>query len=900
MNKIFKFIPRIYRYLLKITVYVCLGLLTTFWLPALSVQKTNVQPLALAQQGRIFYEAGKLDRAAEIWQEAASAYAAEGNSQGSTESLINIATAQQGLGLYDRSCQTILEAFEVSSNDCEQVKEKVLPIEQSLAIASSEDEKSPAELATVFQPILDQPDSLNKTRGLLRLGDYFSHNQYLQIGKELLALSLNTAEQINSPQQQATALLSLGNTARAIAVRQQQLFPPQTVALNIIANQNGSTAAALDPYQPAINYYQQVVSTSPSDLNALRAELNQLSLLLDAQEFWQQATTELTTNADQIGITDTGFLKLIKDGASNLQFQLTQELQPQIISLSDKLKTQLNNLPPSRAGVYAKVNFAQSLIRQGNINGSTATYLATAIKEAHQINNIAAEAEANGYLGSLYEIKQQYPEARRLTEQALRLAPAIQYPEIAYRWHRQLGRILVQQGESQKAIAAYDSSFNTIKALRSDLATTPVEPIFREYVSLLLESDADTQQLTKARDVLESLQIAEIDNFFRDPCSPVAEEPVIIDEVDKQAAVIYPIILSDRLEVIATIPGQDLRHYSANVSKEEVEATIRQLRRRAFSNPGFAEEVRGARGNPEQQQRLQQSLQTSLTEDILPLAQRLYGWLIEPIAADLKENQIKTLVFVLDGPLRNIPMSLLHDGEKYLIEQDYNIALTSGLQLTAPRPLNRQPLKVLAAGVTTDFPRFNFPPIPQVEAELNQIKAIFGESEVLLNQDFTQNKLQEKLKQADFPVVHLATHGQFGSTSDRTFILSGDAKGSEVINVNQLDNLLRVRSLGNTPPIELLVLSACNTAEGDNKAVLGLAGVAVRAGARSTLATLWAANDQATAELMGYFYQNLAKDTQINKAQALREAQLTLLQTSESQYRHPYYWAPFVLVGNWL
>ena len=148
--------------------------------------------------------------------------------------------------------------------------------------------------------------------------------------------------------------------------------------------------------------------------------------------------------------------------------------------------------------------------------------------------------------------------------------------------------------------------------------------------------------------------------------------------------------------------------------------------------------------------------------------------------------------------------------------------------------------------------------------------------------------------------MHLATHGQFSSTSDRTFLVSGDEQGKEIINVNQLDNLLRVRSLGNTPPIELLVLSACNTAEGDNQAVLGLAGVAVRAGARSTLATLWAANDEATAELMGYFYQNLAKDTQISKAQALREAQLTLLQTSESQYRHPYYWAPFVLVGNCL
>ena len=881
MNRLFNFYPRIYGHLLKITLCACLGLLTTLWLPALSVQKPNIQPSELAQQGKELYEAGQLDRAAEIWQEAAAAYSAEGNSQGSIESLINTATAQQGLGLYEQSCQTILNAFDVSQYDCEQMREKVLPIEQQLATSLSVDANPKTELVTIFQPILDRPDSLNKTRGLLRLGDYFSHSEYLQIGEELLTLSLDTAKQINSSSQQTAALLSLGNTARAIALRQQNQFPPQTVALNIIANQNASITAALAPYQPAINYYQQVVNTSPSYLNTLKAELNHLSLLLDAWEFWQQATTELNTNNEQIDIIDTDFLNLIKNSAVKLQFQLSQELQPQIIALSNKIKTQLNNLPPSRAGVYAKVNFAQSLMRQqGGINSTTADYLATAIKEARQINNIPAEAEASGYLGLLYEKQQQYPEARRLTEQALELAPAIQYPTIAYRWHRQLGRILAKQGEKQRAIAAYDASFNTIKTLRSDLATTPVEPIFREYVSLLLQSDPEPQQLNKARDVLESLQIAEIDNFFRDPCSPVAEEPVIIDEVDKQAAVIYPIILGDRLEVIATIPGQDLRRYSASVPKEEVQATLQQLRRRVFSNPGFAEEVRGARGNPEKQQKLQQNLQTSLTQSILPLSQELYNWLIAPVAPDLKKNQVKTLVFVLDGPLRNIPMSLLYDGEKYLIEQDYNVAITSGLQLTAPRPLKRQPLKVLAAGVTTDFPQFDFPPIPKVEAELNQIKQIFDESEVLLNREFTQNKLQEKLKEADFPVVHLATHGQFSSTSDRTFIVSGDEQGKEVINVNQLDNLLRVRSFGNTPPIELLVLSACNTAEGDNQAVLGLAGVAVRAGARSTIATLWAANDEATAELMGYFYQNLAKDTQISKAQALREAQLTLLQTS--------------------
>ena len=172
-------------------------------------------------------------------------------------------------------------------------------------------------------------------------------------------------------------------------------------------------------------------------------------------------------------------------------------------------------------------------------------------------------------------------------------------------------------------------------------------------------------------------------------------------------------------------------------------------------------------------------------------------------------------------------MSVLYDQKKqeYLIQKDYNIALSSGLQLTAPKPLKRQPIKVLAAGVTRDFPKYSFPPIPKVADELEAIKSIFGNSEILLNQDFTQSSLQQKLQESDFPVVHLATHGQFGSTSDQTFILSGAEQGNPLINVNQFDNLLRVGSLRRSQPIELLVLSACNTAQGDNQAILGLAGL---------------------------------------------------------------------------
>ena len=139
----------------------------------------------------------------------------------------------------------------------------------------------------------------------------------------------------------------------------------------------------------------------------------------------------------------------------------------------------------------------------------------------------------------------------------------------------------------------------------------------------------------------------------------------------------------------------------------------------------------------------------------------------------------------------------------------------------------------------------------------------------------------------------MATHGQFSSNPEETFILTWNDK----INVKELEKLLKLRETTEDSPIELLVLSACQTASGDNRAALGLAGLAVRSGARSTLATLWSAKDQSTAKLMVKFYQALTREG-VSKAEALRQAQLEMLQSP--RYQDPFYWAPFVLVGNWL
>jgi CHAT domain-containing protein len=226
---------------------------------------------------------------------------------------------------------------------------------------------------------------------------------------------------------------------------------------------------------------------------------------------------------------------------------------------------------------------------------------------------------------------------------------------------------------------------------------------------------------------------------------------------------------------------------------------------------------------------------------------------------------------------------------KAIIEK-YNLALTPGLQLLTSRSLTSDTLETIAGGLTQS--RQGFSSLPNVQTEVLEISTLVP-SEVLLDENFTRDRLQAQVTTLPYPIVHLATHGQFSSRAEDTFLLTWDDR----INVKDLDQLLQERGFEEDTPIELLILSACQTAAGDKQAALGLAGVAVRSGARSTVATLWSVQDDSTAEFMAQFYRAL-KTPGMSKAEALRQAQLSLLRNPK--YQHPFYWSAFVLVGNWL
>jgi CHAT domain-containing protein len=788
-------------------------------LPKQPQERASRQILAqtLEIRGYLQREIGQSADALDSWQQATKIYRQIDEPAKIVQSQVNQAQAMQDLGLYPRACKTLLEVLRFTN----------IATCQDLTRLTSE------ELTKKLQTIDDRAPAQSIV-ALRSLGELLRVTGQLEQSQAILARSLDLAK---TSQERADTYLSLGNTLQALVQGEK-----------VRRRRENYERRALDAYKQAVK-----LSTVPKVRQ--QAQLNQLSLLLKGQQFSEAET------------------------------------------LWRSLASQLSKLSPSRTGIYLQLNLAQNLIKSLQEKSNAIAepsqpptideidrILTKAAEQAKSIKDKRAEAYALGSRGTLYE-KQNPSQAEQLTQQALSLASSLETPDIAYQYFWQLGRIRKAKGDIPDAIAAYTKAYDILQSLRGDLVALnreiqfsfrdSVEPVYRELVELNLDrasslknsdKEAEKQELlNRARNVIESLQIAEINNFFREACVETNAQP--IDRIDRTAAVIYPIILRDRLDVLLSVPDRPLRLYSHRVDAETLENLIDNVQRSLIA--------------PQ-----------SVVREFLPSYQQLYDWLIRPLEKDLADSKIKTLVFVLDGDLRNIPMSVLYDGKQYLVE-NYALALTPGLQLLNPKPLAEIDFQALTAGISKAHQ--GFMPLVNVPSELGQIKAIGLSERSLLNEQFTSSQIEREIFNFRFPIVHLATHAQFSSNAEDTFILAWDRR----INVKQLDDLLRDNNLERPRPIELLVLSACETASGDKRAALGLAGVAIQAGARSTLATLWSVADESTTKLMGEFYRQLeqAKQTKIDKAQAIRQAQLTLIK--DRQYNHPHFWAPFILIGNW-
>ncbi|MEM6403602.1 MAG: tetratricopeptide repeat protein, partial [Cyanobacteria bacterium P01_D01_bin.116] len=513
-----------------------------------AVEAKEISSKALVEAGKKYYQAGKFAKAVEKWREAERIFSSKGDILNQSAVLSNLALAYQQLGNWSQANLTIDNSLKLLNNldslQARSLHAGALNIQGSILLSQGKTEqalnswfeagknyqkvknnagyirsllnqsqalralglypRAKSSLEQVNQSLQKEPPSLLKAASLLNFGDTLRLMGDLETSQEVLLQSLAIAEKLDSQNDIASASLSLGNNARDRELREE-----------------------------AFKYYQRAIISSTSPINKIQAQLNQLRLLIDMQK-WQQAK-----------------------------------------ELATRIKPQMQSLPISRTAIYTKVNFVQSLTKiednnkdskQDNEweNDYSAKLLGLAVREAQTIGDSRAQSYALGYLGELYEKSQQLSDARKLTEKALILAQTTNANDIAYRWQWQLGRLLKKQNRIDEAITAYSESVKTLDLIRNDLVANnvdvqfsfreSVEPVYRELVGLLLqpqstENSKSTKQkgkvnqsnLKKARQVIESLQLAELDNYFREAC--LTNSPIQIDKIDPQAAVIYPIIL---------------------------------------------------------------------------------------------------------------------------------------------------------------------------------------------------------------------------------------------------------------------------------------------------------------------------------------------------------------------
>ena len=345
-------------------------------------------------------------------------------------------------------------------------------------------------------------------------------------------------------------------------------------------------------------------------------------------------------------------------------------------------------------------------------------------------------------------------------------------------------------------------------------------------------------------------------------------------------------IFDDRIEILVISPnGKIVQKTNTDISKQIILKVISEFR---------------------------SNLRDDSSQDYLVEAQKLNDWIVKPIETTLQSEKIGTIVFVMDGDLRVIPTATLHDGEKFLVEK-YAIANVPSFSLAKLEERDRKNSRVLAMGLTQSVQGLSA--LPAVNTEINNIVSKDNAQSLLtgssfINEDFTLMNMQAQRKQQDYGIIHLATHAQFLSNkADGAFIQFFDDR----LNIRQIPKL----NFDN-PQVEMLTLSACETAVGKN---LGLGGLSVTSGVRSVLASLWPVSDAGTVPLILSFYSRFSDAP--SKAVALQKAQISIIRgevkiennkiigipglpiislpsDSPKDVNHPYFWSSFVLIGSWL
>jgi len=640
----------------------------------------------------------------------------------------------------------------------------------------------------------------------------------------------------------------------------------------------------------ALDYYDKSVRLANQAVLAVKAKMN-----------WVQ--TALKASAIEFNSVKNALLFLL---IKTHEMKSSQEKIPVLLRLGRLIRLTYRNFP-SAANPFELRLKAFNVFKE-------------ALALSQKYDDTWGKSQALGYLGQLYFDEtgcfedKHCDNALKATRRAIFLAEASPDSEIlAYYWHWQMGKIFKKQDNNYDAILAYRQAVNALWApsIRYDLAKIyriygssfreQVGTLFLEFIEVLLEESTlplEKQKrrchfqhqapcLREAQDTLEKLKAAELFDYFQEECVIKDQQELTQIALGTDTAVLYPILFEDRLELLLHKQDKIIRktvnsrtHPDFNLDKT-VEKLLYELalRRNYESN------------------------------DFLIYAKKLYDWLIRPFKEDNQTNHldgINTLVFVPDGILRTIPLGVLHDGKNYLITQ-HAIAMVPGLtlrEMTAHSQPKRRSLLLIGLNLQEAIPIQGrtleaLDTIEEIKNIKESIQHTYSKTVELLNDQFTDSHLESELSQTAYSHVHLASHVVVEADIKKSFILAGN---EQPLFLERFEDLLLLNRTHESS-LNLITLSACDTALGDERAALGLGGVALRAGAQSAVATLWKAHAWFASQFMPHFYKKISQG--LPKAEALQEAQVEIITNPKTSIgcpvcNHPYFWGSFILIGNWL
>ncbi|MEH2144232.1 CHAT domain-containing tetratricopeptide repeat protein [Nostoc sp.] len=853
------------------------------------------------EQGVKSYEAGDIRGAIETWQKALDAYKKADNAKNAAIVSENLARAYQQLDdtkeaiaffneaiTYYGAAKNLLQVGRILTelaqtyNNQGQAR-KAISLLCSNKFDIKSDKKQHCEANSALQIAFTNKDSHTEVVGFGILGEALR-----LVGNYDLAIQyLEDAAKVKDSGYEILINNSLGN----VYVNLGQLW---YIRAKSAEQTNGDKAGefqqnAIEDFNKSIKYFNSSLELAHKQnnfLGQLQALLNTIQVSYRSHDF---NLIPSATIDDKIREA-VSLIDKVTDSSTKAYMAIDLALLPSDFKITSSI-TQC-----SKIGELGKLSKTESI----NI-------LNQAITISKKIKNSRVESYAYGALGHFWECQGDEAQALKYTKQALIAADQkLAAKDSLYLWEWQAGRILKKQNQEKESLEAYQRAFKTLEAIRSDIITSTrdvqfdfrdvVQPLYRELAEFQLQqilqasmkSDISKSGASDALETIDSLKLAELQNYFGGDCIVNVLNPQRVDEiVDKNTAVLSSIIFDDKIALLLTLPPRKTQPGGTLVRWVQASNKILQKEELQKQIQAFQKSLISGQGRPDGYDRT--------------LASQLYDLIIRPFVKDFKAANIKTLVFVQDGFLRSIPMAALFDtqAQEYLIQQ-YAVGTTPSIRLTLPKSSDRHLEKALVLGLTKAaiIDRQEFQALDYAEKEIEAVKQVFPNSIFFIDAKFAPETLRTELGNKNiFPIVHIVSHAQFGTIPEDTFIITGN---NRKLTISELEDALS-NLRGKANALELLVLTACQTALGDDRATLGLAGVALQVGVKSAVASLWSVQDKSTALLIEEFYRNLKKPG-MTKVEALRQAQIKMIKLTgeESEFASPAFWSPFILIGNWV